>query len=65
MQSRITIIKCHSSQTNGSAESTENWCLDGPINFEEPFSGLEELSFNPVSYHAKPTTSNKCEIEIL
>jgi len=34
-------------------ESTENWCADGLINFEEPFSGLEELSLNPVSYSAK------------
>jgi len=25
-------------------KSTENWCMDGLINFEEPFSGLEELS---------------------
>jgi len=28
--------------TNRSAESTENWCADGLINFEELFSGLEE-----------------------
>jgi len=27
--------------------------MDGLINFEEPFSGLEELIFNPVSYSAK------------
>jgi len=26
-----------------------NWCVDELINFEEPNSGLEELSFNPVS----------------
>ena len=52
MRSR-KLIKCHSSQTKRSAESTENWCVDGLINFEEPFSGLEELSFNPVSYSAK------------
>ena len=38
---------------NDSAESTENWCVDGLINFKETFSGLEELSFNPVSYSAK------------
>ena len=47
MQSRIP------SQTNFKAESTENWCVNGLINFEEPFSGLEELSFNPVSYSVK------------
>ena len=29
------------------------WCMDGLINFEELFNGLEELSFNPVSYSAK------------
>jgi len=40
-------------QTNCIAESTENWCVDGLINFEEPFSSLEELNFNPVSYSAK------------
>jgi len=38
---------------NGSAESTENWCVDGLIKFEKPSSGLEELSLNPVSYIAK------------
>jgi len=27
--------------------------VDTIINFEEPFSGLEELSFNPVNYRAK------------
>ena len=43
------------------AESTENWWVDGLINFEEPFSGLEELSFIIVW---KPTTCKKCEIEI-
>jgi len=42
-------MKCHSSQTNHSAESTEIWQVDELINFEEPCSGLEELSFNPVS----------------
>jgi len=47
------LIKCHSSQTNCLAESTENWFVDGLTNFEEPFSGLEELSFNPVSYIVK------------
>ena len=52
MQSRITNT-FHSSQTNGSVESTENWCVDGLINFKEPFSGLKELSFNPVSYSVK------------
>jgi len=26
-----------------------NWCVDGFVNFEEPFGGLEELSFNLVS----------------
>ena len=31
-------------------------------NFEESFSGLEELSVNPVSYRAKTT---KYKIEIL
>jgi len=41
-----------------SAESTENWCVDVLINFEEPFSGLEELSFNPVSYMRKKTACN-------
>ena len=44
---------CHSSQTNRTIESTENWCVDGLISFEESFCGLEELSFNPVSYSAK------------
>jgi len=34
------LIKCHSSQTNSLAESTENWCVDGLINIEEPFSEL-------------------------
>jgi len=27
--------------------------MDGLINFEEPFGGLKELSFNAVSYSAK------------
>jgi len=49
----IENYKCHSSQANHLAKSTENWCVDGLINFEEPFSGLEELNFNPVSYRAK------------
>jgi len=35
------------------AESTENWYMDGLIKFEELFSGLEELSFNPVRYSEK------------
>jgi len=35
------------------SRSTENWCVDGLINLEEPFSGLEELSFDSVSYRAK------------
>jgi len=56
------IEKCRSSQRNGSVESTENWCVHGLINFEEPFSGLEELNSNPVW---KLTMCNKCEIEIL
>jgi len=38
---------------NRSAESTENWFVDGLSNLEEPFSALEELSSNPVSYSAK------------
>jgi len=46
-------IKCHSSQTNHSEQSTENWYMDVVINFEGSFSGLEELSFNPVNYRAK------------
>jgi len=29
------------------------WRVDGLINFEEPFSGIEELSFNSMSYSAK------------
>jgi len=47
------LIKCHSYETKDSTKSTENWCVDGIINFEEPFKGLEELRFNPVSYSAK------------
>jgi len=50
-------MKYHSSQTNCSVESIENWFVDGLLDFEEPLSGLEEplsgleeLSFNPVSY---------------
>jgi len=43
----------YSSQTNCTPKSTETWCVDGLINFEEPFSGLKEMSFNPVSYSAK------------
>ena len=39
---REVLIKCHSSQTNCSAESPENWCVEGLISFEESFSGLEE-----------------------
>ena len=50
MQLRITT---KNATPNGSAGSTEIWCVDGLINFEEPFSGLEELSFNPVSYSVK------------
>jgi len=42
--------------------SNINCSVDGLTNFEEPFSGLEELSYNPVQ---KPTTCNKCEIKIL
>ena len=33
--------------------SAENCCMDGLINYEEPFSGLNALGFNPVSYNAK------------
>ena len=31
-----------------------NWCIDELIDFEEPFSGLKELSVNPVSYSQGP-----------
>jgi len=50
---KLDTEKKHSSQTKSSAESTENWYVDGLINFEEPFSGLKELSFNPVSNSVK------------
>jgi len=53
LHDRELLVKFLSSQTNHSAESTENWCADGLLNFEEPFSGLEEPSFNLVSYSAK------------
>jgi len=59
--SRRLLSKCHSFQTNRFAESTENWCVNGLINFEEPFSGLDELSFNPVSYNVKTDYEQKCE----
>jgi len=39
---RELLIKCHSTQTNRLAESTENWCVYGLISFEESLSGLEE-----------------------
>ena len=41
----VIITWCHCSQTNLSAGSTKRWCVDGLINFEEPFCGLEELKF--------------------
>jgi len=51
---RELLIKYHfSSPDNRKAESTENQYVDGLINFKEPSSGLEELSFNPVSYSVK------------
>jgi len=37
-------------QTYWSAESTENWCVVG---LKSTFSGLEELSFNSVSFSVK------------
>jgi len=44
MQLRISLlIKFRPSH---SIESVENWFVDGLINFEELFSGLEELSFH-------------------
>ena len=46
-------MKCHSSQTNCSEGSAENWRMDGLINLEKAFSSLKELGFNPVSYSAK------------
>ena len=47
------LIKCHSSQTNYSEKSAENWVVNRSINFEEPFSGSKELNFNPMSYSTK------------
>ena len=52
VRNNYAIENYHSSQTNDSAESTKIWCVDGLINFKEPFSGVEELDFNPVSYDA-------------
>jgi len=40
-------------QTNRSEKWTENWCVDGFINQEEPFSGWEELNLKPVSCGTK------------
>ena len=60
MRNNYAIENYHSSQTNNSAESTKNWCVDELINFKEPFSGLEELDFNPVSYDA---TTQVCVIK--
>jgi len=48
-ENRELLIKCHSSQTNSSAESTKNWCVDA---LHRVLQWLEESSFNPVSYSA-------------
>jgi len=37
--------------------------VDGLINFEEPLSSLEELSFNPVSYSVKTIKMKSHEAE--
>jgi len=50
---KLTECNNYAIQANFAAKSTENWFVDGLIKFEEPVSGLAEMSFNSVSYSVK------------
>ena len=62
-RSRIILIKCHSSQTNRSAKSTENWCVTTSakpttyfaFNYSIGYQGLHDF---PTLHHTMPVMTS-------